>query len=110
MTRPVGADFSGRDQAIEARPRSQVEDHLARLESREGLRVAAREAEVCPVGQCGQFIRRVAESDGKGLGVLGAAAQRSARSRALRDFRVAFRDNDLEQAVFHGNFSDENGT
>jgi hypothetical protein len=68
------ADLAPGYEDVEAAAAAEVEHHLARLESRQGVRIAAGQPHVRALGKGGELLRRVADGDRQAFGAAAAAA------------------------------------
>jgi hypothetical protein len=76
---PAGLPDRPRSQkAVESRPGPQVEDYLPRLERRDGLRVAAAEAQVRALGRGGKLLCAVSDEVGDRIAIGDGARRRGA--------------------------------
>ena len=98
---PGRPDLAGGKEAVEARPAAEVEYGFPRLQRRQRLRIAAGKPEIGPIGQRRQLGGGITECDGQSLGVLCAAAERTARGFTLGDLAILLLDRRLDLIVFH---------
>jgi hypothetical protein len=92
-------DLRPRDEAVEAAAAAEIEDDLPGPEGRDRRRVPAREAEIAPLGQRAELLRRVADLRGARFG--GPGTQPAAPSEPSPTLAYARRLADLRRIPQH---------